>query len=273
MSSVARWAVLFMVSVAASGQEAPSGARFDVISIRQNVSGAVNEGTPPLQHGRLRFTNVTVQGIMSLAFYPIDFAHIKGAPGWTAIGRSGSHYDIEAIAEARVITEERYHQMLQTMLADRFGLKFHWESHQEPVYLLVADKKGLKLKATDPSSCVPVPPETSLTPNGTACGRQYTFTSSGSEGGLHFEGIGMTMKTLAVVLGLSGRPVFDRTGYEAMVDVKLDFTPANRLSTDVADGPPSIFAALPEQLGLRLQPATGPVETMVIDHVERPSED
>ena len=94
---------------------------------------------------------------------------------------------------------------------------------------------------------------------------------TGSEGGLHFEGVGMTMKTLAVVLGLSGRPVFDRTGYEAMVDIKLDFTPANRLSTDAADGPPSIFDALPKQLGVRLQPAIGPVDTLVVDHIERPS--
>jgi uncharacterized protein (TIGR03435 family) len=82
----------------------------------------------------------------------------------------------------------------------------------------------------------------------------------------------MTMKTLAVVLGLSGRPVIDRTGHEGMVDIKLDFTLANRLSTDPADGPPSIFDALPEQLGLRLQPGTGPVDEVVIDHIERPSE-
>ncbi|HEY3827187.1 MAG TPA: TIGR03435 family protein [Bryobacteraceae bacterium] len=171
---------------------------------------------------------------------------------------------MEATTEERVVTEERYHQMLQMMLADRFHLRFHWETHQEPVYLLVADKKGLKLKATDPGSCVPVPPEVTLTPNGTACGRQYHFN------GTHFEGMGMTMKTLAVVLGLSGRPVIDRTGYEGMVDIKLDFTLANRLSTDPAEGPPSIFDALPEQLGLRLQPGTGPVDEVIIDHIERP---
>lgn len=262
---------LLPLSIVAFGQTVSMGAGFDVISIKKNVSGAVNEGTPPLQHGRLRFTNVTVQGIMSLAFYPLDFAHIKGAPDWTAIGRSGSHYDIEAITEERVITEERYHQMLQAMLADRFGLRFHWETHQEPVYLLIADKEGLKLKTTDPGSCVPVKPETTLTPNGTACGQQYRFSGT-SGGGLHLEGIGMTMKTLAVVLGLSGRPVIDRTGHEGMVDIKLDFTPANRLSPDVAEGPPLIFDALREQLGLRLQSATGPVDTMVIDHIERPSE-
>jgi uncharacterized protein (TIGR03435 family) len=208
---------------------------------------------------------------MSLAFYPIDFAHIKGGPGWTSIGRDGSHYDIEATTEERAVTEERYHQMLQMMLEDRFQLKFHWGTHEEPVYLLVADKKGLKLKTTDPASCAPAPPDATLTPNGTACGRQYRFTGARS-GGLHLEGIGMTTKTLAVVLGLSGRPVIDRTGHEGMIDVELDFTPANRLSTEPADGLPSVFEALPEQLGLRLQAATAPVDEVIIDHIEKPSD-
>src|SRR5581483_12463975 len=70
---------------ATSDKRSPS-AGFDVISVRKNVSGAKPELTPPLQHGRLRFTNVTVQAIMSLAFYPLDFDHIKNTPGWTSIG-------------------------------------------------------------------------------------------------------------------------------------------------------------------------------------------
>ena len=187
---------------------------------------------------------------------------------WTAT--SGTRYDIEATTEERALTEERYHQMLQMLLVDRFHLKLHWETHDEPVYLLVADKLGLKLKSTDPASCAPVPPDATLTPNGTACGRPYGFTRALS--GLHFEGVGMTTKTLAVVLGLSGRPVIDRTGHEGLIDVKLDFTPANRLSTEPADGPPSIFDALPEQLGVRLQAATAPVDEVIIDHIEKPSD-
>ncbi len=115
-------AVFLLLSVVALGQAVSPSAGFDVISIRRNVSGARPEVTPPLQHGRLRFTNVTVQAIMSLAFYPLDFAHIKGSPDWTAIG-SGTRYDIEATTKERVVTEERYHQMLQMMLADRFQLR------------------------------------------------------------------------------------------------------------------------------------------------------
>jgi uncharacterized protein (TIGR03435 family) len=159
--------------------------------------------------------------------------------------------------------------MLQILMADRFQLRFHWETHEEPVYLLVADKKGLKLKSTDPASCVPAAPEANLTPNGTACGRQCHCDGT-PNGGLHFEGIALTMKTLSVVLGLSGRPVIDRTGHQGMVDIKLDFTPANRLSTEPDGGAPSIFDALSQQLGLRLQPGVGPVDQVVIDYIEKP---
>ena len=246
----------------AFGQSPSVSAGFDVISIKRNVSGANNAVTPPLQHGRLRSTNVTVEDVMSLAYYPIDLMHMKGGPDWISV-MTGTGYDIEATTEERVVTEERYHQMLQAMLADRFQLRVHLETHEEPVYLLVPDKKGLKLKATDPKSCVPASPEVTFTPNGTACGIPYHFN------GTHLEGIGMTTTTLARFLSIVGRPVIDRTGHEGMIDVKLDFT--RRVSAE-ADAPPSIFAALPDQLGLRLQPDRAPVDVLIIDHVERPSE-
>lgn len=250
--------------LAAFGQSPSVNSGFDVISVKRNTSGANDAWTPPLQHGKLRFTNVSVKDVLSLAYYPIDLRHMKGGADW--IGTAGARYDIEATTEERVVTEERYHQMLQMMLADRFQLRVHVEAHEEPVYLLVPDKKGLKLKATDPKSCVPASPEVTFLPNGTACGTPYGLN------GTHFEGTGMTTTTLARYLGLvAGRPVIDRSGYVGMVDIKIDFTPENRVSPD-PDSPPSIFTALPEQLGLRLQPETGPVEVLVIDHVERPSE-
>jgi len=95
--------------------------------------------TPPLQGGRLRFTNITVKDVMSLAYYPIDPPHTKGGPAWIALD-SDARYDIEATTEERVVTEERYHQMLQMMLADRFQLRVHQETTQGPVYALVPDK-------------------------------------------------------------------------------------------------------------------------------------
>ncbi len=265
VKSIEPLAVLLLLSVVASGQAVSPGTGFDVISIKENLTGARAAVTPPLQHGRLRFTNVTVKDVLSLAYYPIDPLHTKGGPAWIEIG-SGTRYDIEATTEERVVTEDRYHQMLQTMLADRFQLRVHQETTQGPVYALVPDKKGTRLKATNPNSCVPASPEVTFLPNGTACGRPYQFN------GTHLEGIGMTTATLSRFLGLvAGRPVIDRSGHAGMIDIDIDFTPANRVSID-PDGPPSIFDALPEQLGLRLQPETGPVDVLIIDRVERPSE-
>jgi len=262
-------ATVLLLPLVAMGQAGPPSVGFDVISIKKSVNQTGNEITPPLQHGRLQFKQVTVQAIMSLAFAPLNFAHIKGNPSWTNIG-GGTRYDIDATSEDRVVTEERYHQMLQKMLVDRFGLKFHWETHDEPVYLLVEDKKGLKLKTTDPASCLPVQPGVTLLPNATSCGQPWGFTAIPN--GVHFEGIGMTMKALAMVLSLSGMTVIDRTEHEGFVDVKLDYLPPNRLSTDAVDAPPSIFDAVRDQLGLRLQPGIGPVDEVIIDHIERPSE-
>jgi uncharacterized protein (TIGR03435 family) len=248
--------------LAAFGQSPSVNTGFDVISIKRNTSGANPAWTPPLQHGRLLFTNVTVKDVLSLAYYPIDLPHTKGGPAWIGTER----YDIQATTEDRIVTEEHYHQMLQIMLADRFQMRVHQETNQGPVYALIPDKKGMKLKATEPSSCVSASPEVTLLPNGTPCGQHY------GQIGTHFEGVGMTTTTLARWLGLVvGRPVIDRSGYDGMVDIKIDFTPENSVSSD-PDAPPSIFTALPEQLGLRLQPESGPVEGLVIDHVERPSE-
>ena len=214
-----------------------------------------------MKGGRLNFPYATVKDILSIAYYPIDYPHIIGGPAWM----SRDYYDIQAVTSERHVTQERYYQLLQKMLEDRFQLKAHSETKEGPVYLLVPDKKGLKLKATQPSECMPMAPEGLLAPNGTPCGRAYGFD------GKHFEGVGMTSATLAAYLSLvARRPVIDRTGYAGMFDVKLDFTPAYVLAPD-PDAPPSIFDALPAQLGLRLQPEKGPVESLVVDSIQRPS--
>ncbi len=254
--------VLIPLLFSAFGQSSSATTGFDVISIKRDTIPANGASTPPLQAGRVRFTNVTIKDIMSLAYYPIDIFHIHGGPAWMETER----YDMEAITSERGVSEERYHQMLQIMLADRFQLVVHQETTQGPIYALVPDKKGMKLKATSPEACLPASPEATLLPNGTSCRQPYRWN------GTHLEGIGMTTTTLARFLGLvAGRPVIDHTSYEGMIDIKLDFTPANKVSAN-PDAPPSLFNALPEQLGLRLQAERGPVDVIMIDHVEKPSE-
>lgn len=261
VKSLARPLILIPFSLVAFGQPPSANTGFDVISIRRDLSGSNGAWTPPLKGGRLIYTNASVKDILSIAYYPIPYPHILGGPDWISRDR----FDIQAVTTEPHITQQRYNQLLRQMLKDRFHLKAHVETKEGPVYALIPDKKGLKLKTTPPSECSPIPPGELLPPNGTPCGRAYGYD------GKHFEGIGMTSATLAAYLSLmAGRPVIDRIGFTGMFDVKLDFTAAKQPVAD-PDGPPSIFDALPAQLGLRLQPEKGPVTSLVVDSIERPS--
>ncbi len=154
------------------------------------------------------------------------------------------------------------------MRAERFQLVTHFEERQETIFHLVIDKKkgcGSGLKATPDGACVPVVPEGPPPPPDRFCGRYPVVQRQ------HFEGIGMKMGKLAEMLTfVLGNEVIDRTGLTGMFDVQLDY--ARPDDPILLDGPPSIFTALPEQLGLTLETAKGPVNVLVIDRAERPSE-
>jgi uncharacterized protein (TIGR03435 family) len=248
----------FVMSNLVLAQPAAGPAGFDVVSVRRNNTSSTFAANPPLRGGRLKWANVTLSEMLTVA-YPVDLLHIRGGPGWA----DEENYDVEAISTESSVSDQRYRQMVQAMLADRFQLTTHFEQRQETVYYLSIDKKGLRLKKTTDGTCVPVTPDKPLPPADRACGR-YPVTQR-----QHFEGIGMKMAKLAEVLTfVVGSPVIDRTGLAGMFDVRLDYAPPDDPSLD---GPPSIFTALPDQLGLRLEPAKGPVNVLVIDHVARPS--
>jgi uncharacterized protein (TIGR03435 family) len=248
----------FVMSNIVLAQPAASPTGFDVVSIRRNNTSSTLAANPPLRGGRLKWTNVTLREMLTVA-YPVDLLHIRGGPGWA----DDERYDVEAISTESSVSDQRYRQMVQAMLADRFQLTFHFEQRQETIYYLSIDKKGPHLKKNPDGTCVPVSPDKPLPPADQACGR-YPVTQR-----QHFEGIGMKMAKLAEVLTfVVGSPVIDRTGLVGMFDVRLDYAPPDDPSVD---GLPSIFTALPDQLGLRLEPAKGPVNVLVIDLVARPS--
>jgi uncharacterized protein (TIGR03435 family) len=154
--------------------------------------------------------------------------------------------------------------MYKNLLADRFKLKFHWETREGPVYWLTVDKSGLKMKVNSSPEPLKVPISgDALNPDG-------------------FIGHSAAMEYLTWFLGQrlqqDGRPVIDKTGLTGYYDFKLSYLPElppdfprDRLPPDAADRP-NIFQALREQLGLRLEPQKGPAPYFVIDHVERPAE-
>jgi uncharacterized protein (TIGR03435 family) len=144
--------------------------------------------------------------------------------------------------------------MLQTLLADRFQLKVHWEDREQAIYALVAAKGGPKL--TEPKKD-DLPPFVRI-----------SFTGSPSEKKTYvLSGHKASLAMLAGNLGEAPRPVLDRTGIPGEFDFRLEFAADDSRPEDG----PSLFTAIQEQLGLKLESAKGPVSTLIIDHAEKPS--
>jgi uncharacterized protein (TIGR03435 family) len=204
---------------------------------------------------------------------------ILGAPAWVKTDR----FDIQAkVDDADVprlskITMEQRRQMLLPLLADRFGLKFHHETREQAVYALVVAKGGSKLKESSAPDVTP----------GEAPPRRMTMI----RGRGNIEGQGSSIENLTHVLSDQlGRTIVDKTGLNGTYDYTLNWTPddapplgggpgggagSGPPGADNAPPPdaggPSLFTAIQEQLGLKLESQKGPVDVVVIDHVEAPS--
>jgi uncharacterized protein (TIGR03435 family) len=263
----------------------PSGPLpvFDAISVKRSNRSDPRGGIQLQPGGRWVMTNFPVRLVISVAYgLTPDQGRggaMTGAPDWVDTER----YDIEAKAEGDP-TNEQMRLMLQPMLADRFKLAVHWETREMPVFALTMAKPGktgpqLVPHAADNSTCQaapPIPPAPPARPSRPPCGGGF-FVGPGR---LIAES---TMDNLAKNLSWRGpidRKVVDKTGLGGVFDLSLTYAPfipgvgAPEGSQDANDSslPSSIFTALQEQLGLRLVPQKGPVEILVIDHIERPSE-
>ncbi|MGB7265792.1 MAG: TIGR03435 family protein [Terracidiphilus sp.] len=178
---------------------------------------------------------------------------VDGLPAWAKSEPIAvqAKMDQETTAElAKLPLMERWKQMqlmLQAMLADRFELKAHRESRDLPIYILTVAKDGPKMKKT--------------APDGFGGNARY---ASGKVTAHE-----ISAEALAANLSFTvGREVVNKTGLEGGYDFTLDYAPDG---ADASDPRPSIFTALEEQLGLKLVPSKGPVDVIVVDHVERPS--
>jgi bla regulator protein BlaR1 len=201
---------------------------------------------------------------------------IKGGPAWVR----SDLYRIEATAEARPAAELMQGPMLQALLEERFGLRIHRDVHAGPVYALTLARGASRLKPVAEGSCMmPVgypPPET---PSGRRYCKSRIYDSLTPAVEAEGASLGEFAQLLSVFLD---RPVIDRSGLNGRFDIHLEFSaddatpgiggPFNTSSPAPDPNRPPIFTAIQEQLGLRLQAAIGPVESLVIDHVERPSE-
>jgi bla regulator protein blaR1 len=201
---------------------------------------------------------------------------IEGGPDWIHSER----FEIDAKSDGHPSLMMMLGPMMQTILEDRFKLKIHRETRQGPVYELTLGKGSPKLKPLQEGSCIPpvvggpVPP---LAPDQRRCRNMVNPRGVGMEGG--------TLSMLAGLLGMVlDRPVIDKTGITSNFEIQLKFSPDDFAAPQPATAEPGASAAvrapegpgisqaIQEQLGLRLVPAKGPVDVLVIDHIERPTE-
>lgn len=243
-------------AVLVHGQDAPKRLTFDVSSIKVSKPGGRGGGIKALPGGQTyQAQNVPVKLIISL-MYKVPMRQITGGPDWM----NTDLWDIEAKADHSYNLDD-LHIMFQNLLADEFKLKFHKETKEGPVYALTIDKSGVKMKENDSP-------------------QDFKIPIGGGRGGI-INGTRVPMQYLCWWLGQvlqnDERPVINKTGLDKNFDFTLAFLPElppgfdkSRLPPEMLDRP-SIFDALKEQLGLKLQPEKGPVEYYVIDHVEKPA--
>jgi len=205
--------------------------------------------------------------------YGVDGFQLVGAPNWTTVYLIQAKGDAEADAKMAALPpdEQRMEQqhMLQALLADRFKLKTHWETKQSDTYNLVIAKGGPKLGAE--GSMPPSADEVKIFKD-----RQIPILRQAIyDGKPAWIAHGCSMSNWAGLLtSMLDRPVTDRTGLTAKYDFVMTYkgrTDQDR-SADDTDPTPPMDRALQEQLGLKVESAKGPVKVLVIDHIEKPSE-
>jgi uncharacterized protein (TIGR03435 family) len=259
-------------------QVSASKPAFEIASVKPSAAGDIQRlGPGPLPGGRVVAKNVTLKMLIAGA-YNVREENISGGPNWTTTDR----WSIEAKAEEgstppggwpdSLVPDHPLTLMLQSLLEDRFQLKAHRETKDVPVYELRVAKTGSKMKLTAGQDSV---------------GRDVPrgMMRLNSQIG-YLAGNGIPMAKLAGILsepGVLGRPVIDKTELKSLYDFVLEWAPESGLlpvapgvseppPSSAATSKPSILTAIQEQLGLKVESTKGPVGVLVIDHVERPSQ-
>ncbi len=261
-----------IVSLHAQESASRSKYTYEVASIHRAAPEEINSGFNSGPQSGMICRNVTALMALSFAYDARDYQFFD-VPGWA---RSERYYITFTPGQSEIVLDEnsprasvdgwltRQRQRLQAVLRDRFSLTLRQETRQLPVYNLTVAKNGHKLSA-------PAHPER---------GQSTNFN-----GGRQIVGANATMNALAGMLSsFLGHPVRDETGLDGAYDFKVDWAPDPTMTPSrptagsdaspsaVDPGRASLFTALTEQLGLRLESRTGPVPVFVIEKIERPSE-
>ena len=220
---------------------------FEVASVKPIAPPIPSGGGPWIvTHGRFRAETGYVRGMIGWA-YNVLAAQVKGGPDW--IDREP--YYVDARAGDPDAGPDQIRLMLRTLLTDRFKLIAHRDTQQGQIYTLTVGKNGPKLQDAKEGRKNYI--------NWTGPG-QVTFTENTTLLGL-----------INILSSLLGSPVLDETDLKGSYNFSLEFTDPRDPRPRQADSTPDLFAAIQEQLGLRLQATKGAVEVLVVDHMERPS--
>ena len=267
--------IMFGLAHAQAQNAASTSPKFEyeVASIKPNKSNGQGSYGITTEPDGLTATNTALIMLIQSAYGIFNRDRIVAAPGWVDTER----YDVAAKIEASVVDDLQKrspnqisaarNQMLQALLADRFMLALHRETRELTVYSLVVAKNGPKIRESKPIDAAPSGSNGRSGRGGLAPG--MTARSGSIKG--HSVTLGSFADFLAAQLS---RPVLDRTGLTSLYDLDLQWTPDdNELQSPPGSAPngPAIFTAIQEQLGLKLESGKGPVEVIVIDHIERPS--
>ena len=268
--------------IGAMSQAPAPGPAFEVASVKPNKSGEVGGSFGVRPGGQVVVTNNTLRNIVRNAYQLQNF-QIVGGPEWFDTER----FDITAKAVDSNPTQQEFQSMVQRLLADRFKLVVHRETRQSPIYALVlARSDGTRGPKLTPSTtdCLALaaaaargatPPPAPPNPNGRPLCGTRTLPGRILAGGVTMDDLARNVSNFA------GRMTLNRTGLQGRFDLELEFTPDQLppegtlppgLPKPPADGP-SLFTAMQEQLGLKLDSQRGPVDVLVIDSADRPTPD
>jgi uncharacterized protein (TIGR03435 family) len=271
---------------------------FEVVSIKSNKSGDGRVGIGFQPGGRFTATGITLRMLIATAYgtpQPLPNFRIIGGPDWIGSDR----FDVVAKAEGDVPPGPKgiLPLMIRAMLADRFKLAVHDETRELPLFELVKARSDgrlgpqLKASSVDCAALAGARGRGAPPPDGRGAAPVFTPGSrppcSVMMGPANLAASGQPISQLATILsGRVGRTVIDRTGLTGAFDFDLMWTPEQIPQGPAASPPPgapplppidpngpSIFTAVQEQLGLKLESSKGPVDVVVIDRAEQPTED
>lgn len=260
--------VVGSVAALSVAQTAPKPA-FDIVSIKRQLP-PITRNEFRIEPGRFVAEGFAVRYLLMTA-YGVHSGDIVGAPDWVDSAR----YRIEAEADS-TFPKDELPRMLQSVLVDRFQLKAHQETRELPAYELLVDRGGPKLKVSEDQTPAEPPPVTGdrLPPNAITPRGAFGFGA----GSVNARAVPLSRLTDFLRLRLD-RPVINKTGLTGLFDIRLQWAPGSEQVGPALDvipqaplNGPSLFTALQEQLGLRLRAARDPLDVVVIDSIQRPTE-